>query len=75
MAKQLSDREINAILFKLRDKLDFKERAHVEELLKRAREGGLYKEELRKELLKLRAAFKISEGDRAAIEEAIFEKD
>ena len=72
MAKQLSDREIDQILFKLRDKLDLKERQHVKEMLKSAREGGLYEQELHKELLKLRAAYKISEGDRAAIEDAIF---
>lgn len=72
MPKQLSDREIDEVLFKLRDKLDFKERSHVKEMLQGAREGGLYQEELHKELKRLRAAYKISEGDRAAIEAAIF---
>ena len=72
MVKQLSDREIDEVLFKLRDRLDFKERGYVKELLKEARDGGLYKEELHKKLAQLRAEHKISEGDRSAIEEAIF---
>ncbi len=72
MSKQLSDREIDEILFKLRDKLDFKERGYVKEMLQEARDGGLYQEELHKKLSKLRAEFKISEGDRSAIEQAIF---
>ncbi|MBI2552316.1 hypothetical protein HYW17_03410 [Candidatus Uhrbacteria bacterium] len=72
MAKQLSDREINAILYKLRERLGWKEQAQVKELLKQARSGGLYEAELRKGLRKLRAEFKISEGDASAIEQAIF---
>ena len=72
MVKQLSDREIDEVLFKLRDRLDFKERGYVKELLKEARDGGLYQEELHKKLAQLRAEHKISEGDRSAIEEAIF---
>ena len=72
MAKQLSDREIDAILYKLRDRLGFKERAHVKAMLEEERSGGLYEEELRKGLRKLRAEFKISEGDASAIEEVIF---
>ena len=72
MSKQLSDREIDEILFKLRDKLDFKERAHVKETLKEAREGRLYREELHKKLLQLRAEYKIAEGHAALIEEAVF---
>ncbi|MDO8505463.1 MAG: hypothetical protein Q7S48_02725 [bacterium] len=72
MSKQLSDQEIDKILFKLRDRLDFKEHGNVKEMLKRAREGGLYREELHKELLRLRAHFKISSGDTEAIENAVF---
>ncbi len=72
MSKQLSDREIDEVLFKLRDKLDFKEREHVKEMLKGAREGGLYQEELHKKLLQLRAEYKIGEGHAALIEQAIF---
>ena len=72
MSKQLSDQEIDRILFKLRDRLDFKEQGNVKEMLKRARSGGLYKEELHKELLRLRADCQISSGDTEAIEQAIF---
>lgn len=72
MAKHLADREIEEILFRLRDKLDFKERERVREMLRSARQGGLYKEELHKELVKLRDAHKISESDHQAIEKAIF---
>ncbi len=72
MSKQLSDQEIDRILFKLRDKLDFKEHEHVKELLKAARHGGLYREELRKKLRHLREKFKIAEGHAALIEEAVF---
>ena len=72
MSKQLSDREIDAILYKLRERLGFKERAHVKAMLEEERSGGLYEEELRKGLRKLRAEFKISEGDASAIEEVIF---
>lgn len=72
MSKQLSDREIDAILYKLRDRLGWKERAHVKALLQEERSGGLYEEELRKGLRKLRSGFKISEGDAAAVEEAVF---
>lgn len=74
MSKQLSDREIEEVLFRLRDKLDFKERERVREMLKSARHGGLYKEELHKELVRLRDAYKISESDHQAIEEAVFGK-
>ena len=72
MVKQISDQEIDRILFKLRDKLDFKEREQVKELLKDARHGGLYREELHKKLRYLREDFKIAEGHAALIENAIF---
>lgn len=72
MSKQLSDQEIDRILFKLRDRLDLKERGNVKEMLKQAREGGLYQEELHKALLKLRAEYKISSGDAEVIENAVF---
>lgn len=72
MAKQLSDREIEEILFKLRERLDVHERERVREMLKSARHGGLYKEELHKELVRLRDAYKISESDHQAIEKAVF---
>jgi hypothetical protein len=73
MAKQLSDQEIDRILFKLRDKLDFKEHEQVKTLLKDTRHGvGIYREELHKALLKLRAEYKISSGDTEAIEQAVF---
>lgn len=72
MPKQLSEREIDQILYKLRDRLELKERENIKELLRHARSGGLYREELHKALLKLRADFKISSGDTEAIENAIF---
>ena len=72
MPKQLSDREIDAILFKLRERLGFKEREAVKALLKDARGGGLYREELKKDLRRLRADHQISSGDSDAIEQAIF---
>ena len=72
MVKQLSDREIEELLFKLRDKLGLKERENVRKMLKDARSGGLYEEEMRKELRRLRADFKISAGDADIIEQAIF---
>jgi len=74
MSKQLSDREIDAILYKVRDRLDWKERAHIKEMLKAARGGGLYEEELKKELRRLRADYKISSGDSDAIMRAVFGK-
>lgn len=74
MAKQLSDREIEEILFKLKDRLDFKERDRVRQMLKDARQGGLYEQELHKELVKMRDSHLISESDHQAIEETIFGK-
>lgn len=74
MPKQLSDQEIDRILFKLRERLDFKEQKNVREILRQARrEGGIYPEELHKALVKARAEYQISSGDTAAIEEAVFE--
>lgn len=72
MSKQLSDREIEQLLFSLRQKLDFKEREEVRELLRQARTGGLYHEELHKKLLRLRDERKLGAGDHHAIEEAVF---
>lgn len=72
MSKQISDREIDRILFKLHDILTLKERGAVKELLQEARGGGLYQEELKKKLLRLRNEYKISEAGRKAVEETIF---
>lgn len=73
MPQHLSDREIDELLYKLRERLDFKERAHIKEMLKSARKGGgLYRDELKKELYKLRAAYKISSGDADAIMRTVF---
>lgn len=72
MSKHLSDREIDQILYQLHERLDFKERDRVREMLRRAREGGLYEQELHKELVKMRDSHLISESDHQAIEEAIF---
>ena len=72
MSKQISRQEIDRILFKLRDKLDFKERGHVKELLMEAPHGVVYQEDFHKKLLHLRAEYKIAEGHAVLIEAAVF---
>lgn len=73
MSKQLSDREIDAILFQLRDRLGWKERKEIKAALREARYGGaLYPEGVRKALRRLREGYKISSGDADAVEAAIF---
>ncbi len=69
MAKIIPIKEIHKLLYHVKS-LDVGQRKMVEEALAEIRADGLSKREFELMLHNLRAAYKISEIDRASIEEA-----
>ena len=67
---RLTDEEIKKITYPL--SITSAEREEVRALLKRLEADGIWRQELYRELLKLRGQYKITDIARQAVEEALF---
>ena len=67
---RLTDEEIKKITYPL--SITSAEREEVRALLKRLEADGIWRQELHRELLKLRGQYKITDIARQAVEEALF---